>query len=223
MNNPEPIMIVGAGGFGRETADVVTAINEAAGQSRWRLVGVVDDAPSGVNIDRLRARRIDYLGTVDQVIESRERPAYVVGIGSPRVRKIIADRLDSAGFTAASLVHPSASIGSETRIGEGTVILAGVRVTTNIRLGRHVHINPNATVGHDSVIHDFVSLNPGSAVSGDCVVGEGALMGVNAVVLNQRFVGPWSVVGGSACAVSDVRAASTVVGVPAREMKKGHV
>lgn len=222
MNDTEPIIIVGAGGFGRETADGVKAVNAAAGRPHWRLEGVADDAPTNVNLERQGVRGIPYLGTVDQIIAARERPAYVIGIGSPWVRKTIANKLDLVGFTAAKIVHPSATVGSETRVGEGTVILAGVRITTKITLRRHVHINPNVTDGHDSVLHDFVSLNPGSAVSGDCIVGEGALIGVNAVVLNQLSVGAWSVVGGGARAVRSVRGGSVVIGAPAKEMGVNH-
>ena len=222
VSSAKPIVIVGAGGFGRETADVVAAINAARREPQWCLVGLADDSPSEINLERLRSRKIPFLGTISQLIGNQERPAYVIGIGSPRVRKMLANRLDAAGFSAATLVHPDASIGSQTLVGEGSVILEGARITTNVTLGRHVHINPNVTIGHDSVIEDFVSMNPASSVSGDCHVGEGALIGVQGVVLNQLSIGAWSVVGGSACAVRDVPEGSIVVGVPAKEIGVNH-
>jgi sugar O-acyltransferase (sialic acid O-acetyltransferase NeuD family) len=211
----EPLLIVGAGGFGRETADVVEAINRATDQSVWRLLGIVDDAPSEENLSRMTERGLAYLGGTEETVRAEARPRYVVGIGSPRVRKVLADRLDAAGFVAATLVHPEASIGSQCSIGEGSVILAGARLTTNIRLGRHVHLNPNVTVGHDTVLDDFVSMNPASSVSGECLVGPGALIGVAAVVLNQLTVGAGALVGGAACVVKDVAPGSVMVGVPA--------
>ena len=212
----EDLVIVGAGGFGRETADVVEAVNQTAGPSPWRLLGLVDDALTPANARRLEARGLSHLGTIEDLLASDLRPRYVVGIGSPGVRRRVADRLDAAGFSAAVVVHPHATVGSEVSIGEGTVICAGARVTTNIRLGRHVHLNPNVTVGHDTDIGDFVSLNPACSVSGECTVGPEVLVGVGAVVLNQITVGAGAVVGAAACVVRDVEQGATVKGVPAR-------
>ena len=50
-------------------------------------------------------------------------------------------------------------------------------------LGRHVHVNPNATIGHDAVLGAFVSVNPGAVVSGEVVVGEGTLLGASSTIL----------------------------------------
>lgn len=214
----EALVIIGAGGFAREAADVVEAINRIASRPQWELVGGVDDFLSKDNLERLTVRGITHLGTTTELIARDERPRYVVGIGSPHVRRMLADRLDAAGFRAATLVHPHASIGSQCTLGEGTVILAGARVTTNVRLGRHVQLNPNVTVGHDTILEDFVSMNPASSVSGDCLVEAGALIGVGAVVLNQLTVGSGAVVGGAACVVKNVDPGAVVAGVPAKPL-----
>ena len=131
---------------------------------------------------------------------------------------MLAEKCDAAGLDAATLVHPSVTRGSRVTVGAGTVLCAGVRLTTNIAIGRHVHVNLNATIGHDSVIEDYVSLNPLASISGDCVLETGVLVGVAGVVLNGLRIGRDAVVGGAACAVKDVDAGTTVVGVPARPL-----
>jgi sugar O-acyltransferase (sialic acid O-acetyltransferase NeuD family) len=212
----EPLVLIGIGGFGRETIDVIEAVNAEGPHPVWDLVGVVDDAPSDLNLDRLAERGVDFIGSTGVPLKWPDPTSYIVGIGSPRVRRTMADRYDSAHFRAATLVHPSATQGFGVTIGGGAVICAGARLTTNIKLGRHVHLNPNVTVGHDTTLGDFVSMNPSSSVSGDCVIEDDALIGVAGVILNRLRVGRGAVVGGSACVVRDVAPGAVVKGVPAR-------
>lgn len=212
-----PLVIVGAGGFGREVLDVVEAIN--AVHPTHELVGFVDDAITDINLERITARGAKHLGVVaDHLDGPHAQVAYVVGIGGTATRRSLAARFDAAGASAATLVHPLSTQGSAVSIGAGSVICAGARLTTNIVVGRHVHINLNATVGHDTTIGDVVSLNPLASISGDCHLEDGVLVGVAGVVLNGLRVGADATVGGSACAVRDVPPATTVVGVPAKPL-----
>ena len=213
----EPLVIVGAGGFGREVLDVMEAIN--AERPTYGLLGFVDDAITDVNLERITARGATHLGGVaDHLAGPHSRVSYVIGIGGPGTRRSLAARFDAAGAGAATLVHPASTQGSAVSIGAGSVICAGVRLTTNIDIGRHAHINLNATVGHDTTIGEFVSLNPLASISGDCCLEDGVLVGVAGVVLNGLRVGAGATVGGSACAVRDVPPATTVVGVPAKPL-----
>jgi sugar O-acyltransferase (sialic acid O-acetyltransferase NeuD family) len=212
----EPIVVVGAGGFGREVIDIIDAINASAGSTQWNLVGVVDDAPSEVNLARLSKRGVEFLGATDEPLRWLDRVSYTVGVGSPRARRSLAEKYDGAGLRAATLVHPTVTRGSDVRIGDGSVLCAGVRLTTNIGLGRHVHLNLNATVGHDTTLGDYVSVNPLASVSGDCSIESGVLIGVAGVILNGLTVGANSTVGGSACVVRSVPSNVVVKGIPAR-------
>lgn len=213
---PEDIAIVGAGGFGRETLDVIEAINTAAGNLTWRVLGVVDDDPSWASRERLAARGVPYLGRVSDHRATLAGASYVVAIGAPAVRRRLVDLIDQWGARAATLVHPSATIGSQVTIEPGTVVCSGVQVSTNVRLRKHVHLNPGAIIGHDTVIENYVSVNPGSVISGDVTLREGVLVGAGAVVLQKLVVGIDAVVGASACVTRDVADRATVTGVPAR-------
>jgi sugar O-acyltransferase (sialic acid O-acetyltransferase NeuD family) len=215
--SPRPLVVIGAGGFGREVLDVVEAINSVQAEPAWEILGVADDAPAPANLERLAARSVRHLGTIRDALASAPHNAgAVIAVGSPTTRRAIAEVVDQHDTVEHPvLVHPRAYIGSQSSLGLGTVVCAGAQVSTNVRTGRHTHINPNATIGHDAVLGDFVSVNPGAIISGECAIEGEVLLGAGAVVLQQLHVGARATVGAAACVVRDVQSDTVVKGVPA--------
>ena len=203
------LVIVGAGGHGREALAVARAVNHL--RERWHMIGFVDDGPVDVDFGVVDADLI--LGTTQLVIDAGEE--HVIGIGDPAARRRVAERIgDSA--PAVTLVDPSAWIGDDVDLDNGAMIYPGAICTTNVRVGFHAHINCGAIVSHDCRVGDFASLSPGVKLNGAVTIGDGAFLGTGAIVLPGRTIGQGAVVGAGAVVTNDVAPGTTVVGVPAR-------
>lgn len=210
---PMRVVVAGASGFGRESLDVLEAMISAG--ASLEILGVVDDGPSETNLTKLADRGIAYLGTLEQWLAEGDRDVhYVLGIGSPSVRRRLVARLDEVGFRPFTAVHPTATFGARTTLDEGVVVCAGAVVSTNVRLGRHVHVNPNATIGHDAVLRNYVSINPAAVISGEVEIGEDTLVGAAATVLQNLTVGERTVIGAGAVVTKNVPSDVVVKGVP---------
>lgn len=206
------LVIVGAGGFGREALDVLRAMDPDGAQ--YEFAGfVAEDEPDPELLARIDAA---WLGPDRDFLRSPTASHYVIGIAAPRVRERLAGLFDAAGLEPATLIHPTATFGRDVVIGAGSVMAAGSGVTTNIRVGRHVHLDRLVTVGHDCRIGDFVTIHPGVVLSGGVTIASCSLLGTTSCVLPGRSVGSDVVVGAGALVTHDVADGTTVVGVPAR-------
>jgi len=144
-----------------------------------------------------------------------------LAIGSPRIKEQlfekITERHQSIIFPA--LMDPDVVMDSDIgaiQVGDGSIICAGVVLTTDIRIGKFSHINLNCTIGHDSTIGNFSTLSPGVHVSGNVTIGDGVFCGSGAVILEGLRLAPRSVIGAGAVVVSSTLGPGVYVGVPAR-------
>lgn len=203
------LAIVGAGGHGREALGVAQALQSAA--PRWTEIVMIDDAePDRACLERLA---VDHIGGIDRVVA--DGLEHVIAIGDPGVRRDVAETVGSTA-EATVLVDPTASIGADVVLAAGAMVFPGAICTTNVRIGRHSHVNCRAVVSHDCRVGNFVSLSPGVMLNGNVTVADGAFLGTGAIVLPGRRVGEGAVVGAGAVVIDDVADGATVVGVPAR-------
>lgn len=199
------MLIYGAGGHGKVVLDAL----ERSGR---QVAGFLDD-------DAARGAA-DFCGyAVVTGLENAEFGAQVevvVAIGDGELRSQVTDRVIEGGYTLATAIHPSATIGRDVEIGPGAMVLAQAAVNPGARIGRGAIVNTGAIVDHDCVIGDFAHVAPGARLAGNVTVGEAALIGVGATVIPGVKIGPGSTVGAGAVVVADVAAGATVAGVPAK-------
>ena len=206
-----PVGIFGTGGHGRELAWLARECWGDAASLRF----VVDQEYVGAGEHNGIA-----VMTLSQ-FSDRYPGAYVVAaIGDPLLRERCTSRCEAHGLRFASLVHPGVAISPWVVAEEGCMIAAGSVLTTNIALGRHVHVNVCCSVSHDAIIGDFSTLSPGVHVAGWVTMGRRVMIGAGAVVRNgapdrSLLIGDDAVIGAGAWVIGDVVAGTKVAGVPA--------
>jgi sugar O-acyltransferase (sialic acid O-acetyltransferase NeuD family) len=218
-NLTEPLVLIGPGGFGRETAEVVRAINAAheasGGSPRWDLLGFLDDDPArwGTTVSGVRV-----LGGMD-ALAAQSDARVVVCTGHPGnfgSKARIVERLGLDRERYATLIHPTAVIPPSARLGEGSVVFAGVVATTDVQIGAHAGIMPLAVFTHDDVLEDFVTVGAGVRLAGTVRIEAGAYLGAGCLIRENRTVGPGALIGMGAVVTEDVPGGEVWAGVPAR-------
>ena len=205
------LVIIGTGGVARQAVQIVEDINCC--EPTWRLLGLLDDAfhPEGTTV-----HGVPILGDTQWLV-TRTDVAVCVAVGNPASRWRIVRRLASQSPRSyATLVHPSATIGSRSTLGSGTLVYPGVILDTDVTVGNHVILNKTCTIGHDALICEFVTISPGVNIGGAVDVQIGCDLGINSATVQGVNIGEWSILGAGAVVINNIAANTTAVGVPAK-------
>ncbi len=207
------LYIIGAGGFAREVAWLVERINKVA--PTWNIKGFIDDNESlwGIKKDAYEVvGGCDYLTTLGDVYA-------VCAVGSAKVRKSIIKKCENSNVKFATVIDPSVIISKRVEIGEGTIICAGTIITVDVKIGNHVIINLDCTIGHDDIIEDFVTIYPSVNVSGNVILGECSELGTGMQIIQGKNVASNTIIGAGTIVVKDLTESGTYVGSPAKKIK----
>lgn len=192
-------VLIGAGGFAREIR---------AHMNNFSMKCFVDDKYYKENNDNILP--------LSQFDETKYQA--LVAVGDPRDRFDIIQRLpnNTRYFT---FIHPSALIlGNDVEIGEGSIICAGVIITTNIKIGKHAHLNLQTTIGHDCTIGDYFTTAPGVNISGNCKIYDYVYVGTNAALRQELTIHSGATIGLNAGVVKHIEDSGIYTGVPAKKL-----
>ena len=208
------IVIIGAGGFGREVKTLIDDINKK--ELQYQFEGYYDDnLPKGTIINKFPV-----LGNIEELNSSTADISVVLGIGIPEVKSKIIDRLTNSKLNFPTLIHPSVIKSEEdVTIGKGTVVCAGTIITCNIQIKNFVTLNLMCTVGHDTIIENYASFMPSVNVSGEVLIKEKVYVGTGAKIINQVIIGKATIVGAGAVVSKSLPDFCTAVGIPAKPIK----
>lgn len=203
------LLIVGAGGFGREV--LAWALDTYTNRDGWEIRGFLDDNPSALRDLEPSYEIID----APLTYTPQQNDYFVCAIGDPVQKLRLARAMQSRGAQFVTLIHPMAKVGTHCQIGVGCLLCPGVVLTTHVTLGDFVTLNLNTTVGHDAVLGHGTTLSAHCDVTGCATLGEGVFLGSHASVLPNKKVGEYAKIGAGSVVVRKVSPRTSVMGVPA--------
>jgi len=213
---PTPLLLIGAGGFARETVELVRAVNREA--PTWDLLGMLDDDPGkhGTYV-----HGVPILGpcTVARKRGDARLAACVASPEDPLRRLRLVARLELPPERYATLLHPRATIADSASVGPGSVLHANTVLTADVRLGAHVAAMPSVVLTHDDVVGDGVTFGAGALVSGGVTIESGAYIGAGALLRERLAVGSGATVGMGSVVAGSVTKREIWHGSPARSVE----
>jgi len=210
---PDRCVIVGCGGHGRVVLDILMNAGD------HQVVGFVDSNR------QLIGRRIDgvkVLGHPDDLPALRSAfdiDGGIVAVGDNGARRSLALDIERAGVRLINAIHPSANLAHNVTLGRNIVVAAGALVCAHCQIGDSVILNTGCIVDHESMIGTATHVCPGARLAGRVTVESGAFVGIGATVTQSLRIGYEAVIGAGAVVIRDVAPMTTVVGVPAREIR----
>ena len=206
------LIIVGASGFGLEVCWLASKLN-------YNVVGYLDDSYDVVNNNNHYGKPI--LGKIDDWFYF-EKSNFVIAVGSPRTRKKIFEKMTYNNLCPRfeTLIDPTAQIGDNIKVGDGSIICACVIITTEVVIGKQCIINLNTTIGHECKLGDFVTIAPGVSVSGRVNIGNLVEIGTGAAIRQGLCVDDGSMLGMGGILTKNIPQNSLFYGNPAKFVRE---
>lgn len=203
------LIIISAGKYGRE---VFTWAQQAisAGEP-WVLKGFLDDRP-----DLLRGFRYEtsILGSAESY-EPKASDIFLCAIGDPVAKLRYCTLLEAKGAAFATLIHPTALVGHDVRIGCGSILGPFTQLSCDIQMGKHVSFGTHSNTAHDTRIGDYCQICGSCEINGNAILDDGVFLGSHATILPDARIGAWAYVGAGSVVLKRVSPRTKVFGNPA--------
>lgn len=204
------LVIVGAGGCGREALQWVRDINEK--ENRWRIKGFLDD-----DLNALEGKKcsVSIISKVDGY-EIEPDDEFICCIGNSKIRKMVVKKLKAKGAVFVTLIHPNAVVADSCTLGECVIIYPYALISDNAVIGDGCIINMYSSVAHDSVLGEYCTISAHCDVTGMCKLGERVFMGSASHVVPGSKIGDDVYICAGSAVMARVRAGNKVLGNPAK-------
>jgi sugar O-acyltransferase (sialic acid O-acetyltransferase NeuD family) len=203
------LAIIGASGHGKVIAEIAELLG-------YEVLFFDDAYPEKLQVEHWSIKGC----FKDFLLAKNSLAGAVVAIGNAQIRESILIQLQSNKIATPTLIHPTAIVSKYANIDDACVVMAGAVINAFATIGKGCIINSNTVVEHDCKLADFVHICPNSAVAGGTIIGERTWVGIGSNVRQMINIGADVLIGAGSVVVKDIPTGQTVVGVPAKALKR---
>ncbi|MBI3943422.1 MAG: acetyltransferase [Chloroflexi bacterium] len=209
MSGKQKLVILGAGAFAEEVADLVSDLEI------YEIVAFVEGLDRSQCSHKLSSIPVIWIDDLGQLAPFCKG---ICAVGSTKRKEFIQQAL-SLGLEFTTVVHPAAWVSRTASLGPGTMVSSGSIISAYTKVGSHVLINRGSLIGSHGEIGDYVTISPGANLADTVRVGTCTYIGMGAIILESLSVGNNAVVGAGTVVTRDVLDSMQVLGSSARMAK----
>ncbi|MBI4084702.1 MAG: acetyltransferase [Candidatus Levybacteria bacterium] len=207
------MIIIGAKGHAKEILDVYDQLNQI--ENLIFFDNISHDLP-----DQLYGKFKIIRSFNEAAYELKKDSRFVLGIGNPAERYVLARKFINLGGHLESVISPTASIGRHNVILEGGLnLMKGVMISSDVTIGEGTLINAHSSIHHDSRVGRYCEVGPGVRIAGRCTVGDFCSVGIGAILLPDIIIGSNVIVGAGAVVTENIGSNVVIAGVPAKKIR----
>lgn len=207
------LLIIGARGWGREVYDIAKACIEAGAD--FVVKGFLDDKADALNgYDNYPP----IIGPVE-TYKIQKDDVFICALGDVNYKKKYAEIILNKGGEFISLIHPTALIGPNAKVGKGCIVGAYANISNDTSIGDFVTFSIRAGIGHDTLVGDYTHIGGNCSISGFVTIGEFVTMHPSCVIVPHRKIGDRSIIGTGSVVLGNVKVDTTVFGNPAKKIE----
>lgn len=206
------LIIVGAGGFGRELLQWIKDINKI--YNKWSIKGFIDDNRN--SLENFKCS-LSIIGTIEDWIPKKNE-VFAIAIANPLVKEKCVMILKSKGAIFENIIHPTAIIGEDNEIGEGFVAYPFSAITNNVMVGNFVTLLSSG-IGHDVKIGNYTTISSQCDITGGVKIGDRVFIGSTVTIIPNRSIGDDVYIGAGSVVISNIKQKSKVFGNPAKRIE----
>ncbi len=214
----QKVIIVGSSGHSKVIIDIFEK------EKKYQIVGLLDDFRK-IGEETLGYKVIGKVKDLPDLLSKNPNCKIFIAIGDNWNRKKVIDKIvDSIpNIDFVTAIHPSAQIGKNVQIGNGTAIMAGAIINSETIIGNFVILNTKSSIDHDCQMLNFSSLAPNATTGSNVLIGEFSAISIGAIIKERISIGTHSIIGAGALLLKNCGDNLIMYGVPAKEIRKREI